>query len=130
MTSRSLLPEEEPARRVDAHSAAEQPPGAVLATDDRELIREWAAHHGAEPATGQATPSGPATADVRDEGTGLRFNFPAAARFRPITWDEWFQNFKDCELMFVYENDVPGQTPSTRYRLVPRKILRERQPSL
>jgi hypothetical protein len=129
MTSRSLLPEEEPVRRVDAHSAAEQPPGAVLATDDRELIRDWAARHSAEPATGEATPSGPATVDVRDEGTGLRFNFPAAARFRPITWDEWFQDFTHYELMFVYQSDVPGQTSSARYRLVPRKILHERQPS-
>ena len=130
MTSRSLLPEEEPVRRVDAHGVAEQPPGAVLATDDHELIREWAARHGAEPATGEATPSGPATIDVRDEGVGLRFNFPAAAHFRPITWDEWFQNFTRYDLMFVYESDVPGQAPSTRYRLVPRKTLRERQPSL
>lgn len=130
MTSRSLLPEEEPIRRVDAHSAAEQPPGAVLATDDHKLIREWAVRRSAEPATGEATPSGPATVDVRDEGTGLRFNFPAAGRFRPITWDEWFQNFTHYDLMFVYESDVPGQTPSARYRLVPRKTLRERQPSL
>jgi hypothetical protein len=81
MTSRSLLPEEEP-------------PGAVLATDDHQLIREWAVRRSAEPATGEATPSGPATIDVRDEGAGLRFNFPAAAPFRPITWDEWFQDLQ------------------------------------
>ena len=130
MTSRSLLPEEEPVRRVDAHGAAEQQPGAVLATDDHELIREWAVKHNAEPATGEATPSGPATIDVRDEGGGIQFNFPAAAPFRPITWDEWFQNFTRYDLMFVYESDVPGQTPSARYRLVPGKTLRERQPSL
>jgi hypothetical protein len=130
MTSRSLLPEEEPIRRVDAHSAAEQQAGAVLATDDQALIRQWAARHSAEPATGEATASGPATIDVRDEGVGIRFNFPAAAPFRPITWDEWFQNFTRDDLMFVYEGDVPGQAPSTRYRLVPRKTLRERQPSL
>jgi hypothetical protein len=130
MTSRSLLPDEEPIRRVDAHSAAEQQAGAVLATDDHELIREWAVRHSAEPATGEATASGPATIDVRDEGGGIRFNFPAAARFRPITWDEWFQNFTRYDLMFVYESDVPERTPSARYRLVPRKTLREQNPSL
>jgi hypothetical protein len=130
MAHHSLLPEEDPVRRVDVHSAAEQQPGAVLATDDHELIREWAAQHDAEPATGEQTPSGPATINVRDDGTGIRFNFPAAARFRPITWDEWFQNFARHDLMFVYERDVPGQTPSARYRLVPREKLRERQPSL
>ena len=130
MTSRSLLPDAEPIRRVDAHSAAEQQAGAVLATDDHELIREWAVRHSAEPATGEATASGPATIDVRDEGGGIRFNFPAAARFRPITWDEWFQNFTRYDLMFVYESDVPERTPSARYRLVPRKTLREQNPSL
>jgi hypothetical protein len=123
MTTRSLLPDEESVRRVDAHSAAEQPPGAVLATDDHGLIREWAARHGAEPATGEASASGPATVDVEDGDAGIRFNFPAASRFRPITWEEWFQNFTRHDLMFVYESDAPGQT-NTRYRFVPRTRLR------
>ena len=130
MAPRSLLPEDEPVRPVDVHSAEAQQPGAVLATDDRELIREWAARNGAEPATGEATQSGPATVDVQDGGTGIRFNFPAAAPFRPITWDEWFQNFTRHDLMFVYERDVPGQAPSARYRLVSKKNLREREPVL
>lgn len=130
MAPRSLLPEEEPVRHVDVRSAKAQQPGAVLATDDRELIREWATRHGAEPATGEATPSGPATVDVADGGAGIRFNFPAAAPFRPISWDEWFQNFTQHDLMFVYEPDIPGKTPSARYRLVPRETLRQRQPLL
>ena len=128
--ARSLLPDSDPIRHVDADSAAEQPPGAVLATDDHRLIREWATRHGAEPATGEATESGPATIDVQDGSTGLRFNFPAAARFRPITWDEWFRHFTRDDLMFVWERDVPGRTPSARYRLVPRRTLRDRAPSL
>jgi hypothetical protein len=128
MTSRSLLPDNEPIRRVDVHSS-EEPAVAVLATNDHELIRQWAARHKAEPATGEATTSGPATVDVRDGGTGIRFNFPAAARFRPISWDEWFQNFERYDLMFVYDRHVEGQTPSARYRLVPRATLDERQPS-
>lgn len=124
MAQRSLLPEEEPVRQVDAGNAGNQPPGAVLATDNRELIREWAARHDAQPATGEASDSGPATVDVRDGGAGIRFNFPAAAAFRPISWEEWFDNFTRHDLMFVYEGDVPGQTPSARYRLVPReKVL-------
>ena len=128
MTSRSLLPDNEPIRRVDVHSS-EEPDVAVLATNDHELIRQWAARHSAEPATGEATTSGPATVDVRDGGTGIRFNFPAAARFRPISWDEWFQNFERYDLMFVYDRHVSGQTPSARYRLVPKATLDERQPS-
>jgi len=123
MTQRSLLPEEEPVRRVDTSNAGKQPPGKILTTDDRELIREWADKRAAQPATGEATQSGPATVDVLDGGAGIRFNFPGAGRFRPISWDEWFDNFTRHDLMFVYEGDVPGQTPSGRYRLVPREKL-------
>lgn len=38
----------------------------AVATREHALIREWAARHGAEPATGEATPSGPATINVKD----------------------------------------------------------------
>ena len=130
MAPRSLLPEDEPVRPVDLHSAEAQEPGAVLATDDHELIRKWAARHDAEPATGEATASGPATVDVKDGGAGIRFNFPAAARFRPISWNEWFQHFTKHDLIFVYEREVPGQPPSARFRLVPREKLRHSPPRL
>ena len=123
MAQHSLLPDEEPVRRVDTSDAGKQPPGKALTTDNRELIREWAAKRAAQPATGEATQSGPATVDVRDGGAGIRFNFPGAAQFRPISWEEWFDNFTRHDLMFVYESDVPGQTPSGRYRLVPREKL-------
>ena len=119
----TLLPYGEPVRLVDLQSEELQPPGAVVATDDPELIRRWAVRHNAEPATGEATASGPATVDVHDGDAGIRFNFPAAGRFRPITWDEWFENLKAYDLMFVYERDMPGTTPSGRYRLVPRHKL-------
>jgi hypothetical protein len=77
-----------------------------LATKDQELIRRWATRHSAEPATGQATPSGPATIHVNDGGAGIRFNFPGAAKFRPISWEEWFNHFERHSLVFVYEEDV------------------------
>ena len=127
MTRRSLLQDENPIRRVDRHSSTSQRSGGVFATDDPELIREWAARHSAEPATGEATPSGPAQVNVQDGDAGIRFNFPAAALFRPITWDEWFQNFTQHKLMFVYEEDVAGQPPSTRYRLVRKEDLQQQQ---
>ena len=80
--------------------------GRGVATQDHEVIRRWAARHGAEPATGEATASGPATIDVRDGGAGIRFNFPGFARFRPISWDEWFENLDHHRLAFVYEEEV------------------------
>jgi hypothetical protein len=75
----------------------------LCGTRDHALIRAWADHHGAEPATGQATESGPAVIEVNDQGAGVRFNFPAAARFRPLEWDEWFTLFDREALVFVFE---------------------------
>ena len=123
MNRRSLVPEPQPIHRVDHDSEAAQPAGAVVATDDRELIQQWARQHSAEPATGEATATGPATLNVQDGGAGIRFNFPAASRFRPISWDEWFQNFTQYDLLFVYERDCPGEMPSGRYRIVPKSQL-------
>jgi len=78
----------------------------VLATKDHQLICQWAARHHAEPATGEETSSGPATVAVNDGGAGIRFNFPGYARFRPITWDEWFENFDRHGLTFLFEEEV------------------------
>ena len=127
MTRHSLLQDGDAVRLVNLETSKEQRPGEVVATDDHALIREWAARHDAEPATGEATESGPATIGVRDQGAGIRFNFPAAAPFRSITWDEWFENFRRHDLMFVYECDVAGRPPSRRYRLVPRQKLQAAQ---
>lgn len=123
MTPRSLLKDDDPIRHVDRDSAAQQQPGAVMATEDPAVIREWADFHGAEPATGQATSSGPGVVDVNDGDAGIRFNFPGVARFRPISWEEWFQNFTEYDLTFIYEAEVPGQPPGNRYRLVPKTKL-------
>lgn len=121
MTMRPLLAETTPIHRVDVESERDEPAGSTVATDDPELIRQWAQQHSAEPATGEATESGPATVQVNDGGVGIRFNFPAASRFRPISWEEWFANFHHHKLLFIYEREVPGQTPSGLYRLVSRR---------
>jgi hypothetical protein len=78
----------------------------ALATRDHDLIRQWAERHNAEPATGEATSSGPATIRVADGGAGIRFNFPGYARFRPITWAEWLENFDRHQLTFVFEEEI------------------------
>jgi hypothetical protein len=74
---------------------------------------------GADPATGEATGSGPSSSmSVSDGGTGLRFNFPGFGRFRQITWDEWFEHFNRHDLTFVFEPPVGDESPSGRYRLL------------
>jgi Protein of unknown function (DUF2934) len=77
-----------------------------MATRDHRVIRAWAARHRAEPATGEATPSGPATVNVNDGGVGIRFNFPGVGRFRPISWEEWLDHFDRNRLTFVYQEET------------------------
>jgi hypothetical protein len=89
----------------------------VVFTQNHEAIRRWAEDRHAEPATGEATSSGPATFNVNDGGAGIRFNFPGVGLFRPIGWDEWFANFDRHECGFVYDND-PSRPPSNSYRIV------------
>ncbi len=100
--------------------------GIIVATRNHELIREWARRYSAEPATGQETASGQATLDVHDGGAAMRFNFPAAARFRPIDWDEWLDWFDRENLVFIYEPEESqasggtfGRRAGSYYRLVP-----------
>jgi len=123
MPTHPLVPDTHQPVAVDVNTENQQPPGSVLATRDHALIREWAARHGAEPATGEASGSGPATVQVKDGDAGIRFNFPAFARFRPISWDEWFENFSKYDLVFVYGGDQQGAPASARYRLVTKHDL-------
>ena len=96
-----------------------EPCDPLLATRDHAVIREWAHVFGAEPATGEASESGPSTSmHVADGGAGLRFNFPGIGRFREISWTEWFDHFNREDLTFVFENPGRGNPPSARYRLV------------
>lgn len=80
--------------------------GHSVATRDHDIIRAWAARHHAEPATGEATASGPATVNVTDGGVGIRFNFPGVGPFRNISWDEWLSHFDRYRLLFVYEEEI------------------------
>jgi hypothetical protein len=116
MTAKSqLLPEQKHADRVP--SERQEAAGGVVFTRDHDVIRRWAAERGAEPATGEATRSGPATVNVNDGGAGIRFNFPGLSAFRPISWDEWFDNFDGNGCAFVFDADA-STPPSSRYRIV------------
>jgi len=103
---------------VSADDRLEGTDDKTFVTSDHEAIRQWASKRHAEPATGEQTGSGPATVDVHDGGTGIRFNFPGAGRFRPIAWSEWFDNFDRYGLVFVYEEHMLEGNISNRYRIV------------
>jgi len=120
----SLLPERPRVRNVTRDTPREAGDG-VLSTRDHVVIKEWARLISAEPATGEASGSGPATSlAVTDGGTGLRFNFPGIARFRTISWEEWLDHFNRYDLTFVFETVGEGAPPSGRYRIVPTQELR------
>jgi hypothetical protein len=123
MSDSPLLPATVPIVFLSADNENRHSEVATVATRDHELIRRWAQRRAAEPATGERTASGEATVSVTDGGAGIRFNFPATGRFRPISWDEWFENFETHELVFVYERDAPGQSLSYRYRLTKHDAL-------
>ena len=91
-----------PTAEIQSRSAR----GRSMATRDHDVIRAWAGRHAAQPATGEATPSGPATIKVNDGGVGIRFNFPGAGVFRPISWSEWLEHFDRNRLTFVYAEEV------------------------
>jgi hypothetical protein len=95
---------------------ARRPGVRIRATRDPEEIKRWAQVHGAEPATGEASPSGPAVPlAANDGGVGIRFNFPGFARFRPISWDEWLEHLDRYRLSFVYEEEDDTQIAAKAY---------------
>jgi hypothetical protein len=102
---------------VAGQIAGDRPGVRTQSTRDHDAVRRWAATHHAEPATGEASPSGPATVAVNDGGAGIRFNFPGAARFRPIEWEEWLAHFEAHRLLFVYEEQDPDQIASRAHEL-------------
>ena len=114
----SLLPESSSHIPEVKADVPVDPAAPVVSTKDHLVIRQWAEQRQAEPATGEATRSGPATVNVVDGGAGVRFNFPGLGPFRPISWEEWFENFDSHGLAFVYDNDSPDARPSMRYRIV------------
>jgi hypothetical protein len=118
MQKGQLLPKQRRVREVVAEGMNETS-GTTLKTRNHDVIRQWASRRRAEPATGEATASGHATVAISDTGAGIRFNFPGVGPFRPISWDEWFTNFDQHQLTFVYEDAADdGGTLSCRYRIV------------
>jgi hypothetical protein len=112
-----LLPDKTRVQSVESVDSPLRSSAQVVFTRDHALIRRWAEEHQAEPATGEATSTGPATINVKDGGAGIRFNFPGMGAFRPITWEEWLANFERHECAFVYDNEAK-KPPSNRYRIV------------
>ena len=115
---RQLLRHNGRIQRVDFADDVMNASRDVVFTREHDVICQWAETRHAEPATGEATSSGPQTVHVNDGGAGVRFNFPGAAAFRPISWEEWLTNFDVHQCAFVYEDDDASRPPSNRYHIV------------
>jgi hypothetical protein len=113
-----LLPKRPRVQRVESTESPIDASTQVVVTRDPGVIRRWAAERQATPATGEATSSGPSSSmRVNDGGAGIRFNFPGAATFRSISWEEWLENFDAHECAFVYDSD--SSLPlNSRYHIV------------
>ena len=78
---RQLLPENGRIQRVNVADEVVNASSDVVFTREHDVIRQWAEARHAEPATGEATPSGPPTVHVNDGGAGIRLIFRERRRF-------------------------------------------------
>lgn len=93
-------PEEEPERD-----------GRSLVTTDHEVIRAWAEHRDAAPATVGGTEHG-------DHLGVLRFDFGDDTEgLARVGWDQWFDTFDARGLNFIYQETTSDGTPSNFFRL-------------
>jgi hypothetical protein len=91
------------------------------ATIEHTEIRSWVEEHGGVPAHVEST-----------EGEGdpglLRVGFTDAGpaeRLTEITWDEFFQEFEEGRLAFVYRDEPPRDGSRPAVRLVNRDRVKD-----
>jgi hypothetical protein len=102
-TDASSLSYEELSRRT---STQRETSGARHHDRDYDVIRRWAERRKAEPATGEATASGPATIDVNDGGARIRCNCPGAATISSYHLGRLVRQLRPTRFAVVYEEEV------------------------
>lgn len=81
-------------------------------TTDHEEIKHWVESHGGRPTAVRA---------MDGEVGVVRFNFkPEAAPLQPISWNEFFTQFEQRKLAFVYEEEIPAGDEERYTKLVHR----------
>ncbi len=82
-------------------------------TKDHDVIQQWAQERGGKPASVKTTGS--------DEDAGiLRINFPGFADegLEEIDWYEWFSEFDDKDLDFLYQEKTKDGGLSRFFKLI------------
>jgi hypothetical protein len=85
-------------------------------TTDHDEIRRWVEEHDGTPAHVRGTERG------GDSGV-LRIDFPGGTGedvLEHISWDEWFREFEDNDLAFLYQQEKASGEDSTFFKLVSR----------
>lgn len=99
-------------------TARRQVAGAAQTTTDHERIRRWAEERRGAPATVKSTKRG-------GQGAGLlRIDFPGfsgARSLEKISWDDWFEQFEESNLAFLYQDKTKDGKQSRFFKLVDRK---------
>lgn len=82
-------------------------------TTDHEEIKHWVEERGGKPATVKGTGDG-------GEPGLLRIDFPGYGgdELDPISWDDFFKNFDNKRLAFVYQDEMKSGKPSNFFKLV------------
>ncbi len=86
-------------------------------TTDHDLIRRWAEERQGTPATVIRTTR------PGQESSILRIDFPGFSgqgTLRPIDWEEWFRQFEDRSLAFLYQDRAANGELSRFFKLIRR----------
>jgi anaerobic selenocysteine-containing dehydrogenase len=91
---------------------------ASVKTHDHKKIQRWAEERGGVPAKIKAT--------GKDEESGvLRIHFPKRSKddeqFEEISWDDFFDNFDENKLDFLYQDEKADGETSTFHKFVERE---------
>ncbi len=87
--------------------------GQSLATKNHEVIQHWAEERDAKPVTVASTGRG-------DSAGVLRLDFPgySGSNLEEISWDEWFADFDDREVTFLFQEHLRNGRQSNFFKLV------------
>jgi hypothetical protein len=97
---------------INSPAEHEERKGRTLATRNHDVIKTWAQHRKATPATV------PGTEHEGRPGV-LRFDFPGygGRSLEKIPWDDWFRTFDTRKLTFLFQEHKRDGAESNFFRL-------------
>ena len=87
-------------------------------TTDLKEIKKWAEERDGKPSIVKSTQND------KEGGGVLRINFPGYSgedTLEEISWEDWYDIFKDRDLAFLYQDETSGGKESRFFKLVNNK---------